>query len=172
MRTQYVGQGDFAVSADPEVVLQATLGSCVATCIFDHFVGVGGLNHMVLPAKYSRISLLDARDQVNDMERLINAALKLGARRHHLKAKVFGGAQVTKIGSDIGETNLRFVFEFLASEGIACGAKSVGGHRARRLRVWPTTGRVQQKFVSDISVAPVASPQRPAQAGPLGVELF
>ena len=40
--------GDYFVTPHDEVIA-TTLGSCVATCIRDAEVGVGGLNHFMLP---------------------------------------------------------------------------------------------------------------------------
>ena len=45
----HVGQGEHHVTSDPNVVLSTILGSCVAMCLRDPYVGVGGMNHFLLP---------------------------------------------------------------------------------------------------------------------------
>ena len=44
-----VMQGQVRVSAGPRVELTTVLGSCVATCLYDPVVEVGGMNHFLLP---------------------------------------------------------------------------------------------------------------------------
>jgi chemotaxis protein CheD len=41
-------QGQARVSAGPRVEFSTVLGSCVATCLFDPDVEVGGMNHFLL----------------------------------------------------------------------------------------------------------------------------
>ena len=43
-----VMQGQALVSAGPRVELTTVLGSCVATCLFDPEVELGGMNHFLL----------------------------------------------------------------------------------------------------------------------------
>jgi len=85
---------------------------------------------------------------INAMELLINELIKLGARRAHLKAKVFGGAQMVSGLSDIGAQNGAFTTSYLETERIPLVAQSLGGFQARNLRFWPATGRVQQKLTN------------------------
>lgn len=169
MSTQYVGQGEFVASHDPDTILQTMLGSCVSTCLYDPEHRAGGLNHLVLPNTQAD-SPFATVTQVNDMEQLINAVLKSGALRSGLRAKVFGGASMIAGATDIGMSNARFVLDFLEAEGIAVEAKSVGGTRARRLKFWPTSGRVQQKFVANQSIEEITMPTLPPVA-PAGSDL-
>ena len=48
-RRVHVVQGEFFYSESPNVVLTTVLGSCVAACFRDPVVGVGGMNHFLLP---------------------------------------------------------------------------------------------------------------------------
>ncbi|MGN6135094.1 MAG: CheR family methyltransferase [Aureliella sp.] len=135
--------GEYLVSDQP-CIMRTTLGSCVAACLVDPGRGVGGMNHFMLPE-----SQLDSRASasygVHAMELLINGLMKLGADRRRLTAKIFGGAHV--IGGletvwNIGEGNIQFVREFLEVERIPVIAEHVGGKVARRLKFYPTTGKV------------------------------
>ena len=106
------------------------------------------MNHFLLANhRYSRdIPVLASeagRYGVNAMELLINNMLKAGAKRHQLKAKVFGGGNVLAGVADsdsyyaIGEVNSRFVQEFLTTEQIPVLAKSLGGNHGRMIYFLP-----------------------------------
>lgn len=139
----YVSQSDAQACSENNTIFSAVLGSCVATCIFDSKSGIGGMNHVLLPSAKNGSTSLD-RHGINLMELLINKMLKIGARKHSCVAKIFGGANVALGGSTIGFRNGTFVKEYLANEGIPCIAESLGGTQARRIRFWPTSGRVSQ----------------------------
>lgn len=147
----HVIQGSFEVSDRPDVVMSTILGSCVAACIRDPSLGVGGMNHFLLPVAPDMRSD-DRRYGVQAMELLINGLLQLGAVRHRLEAKLFGGARMTAGMSDIGAKNIEFAQRFLADEGIPVVAESLGGLLARRIHYRPALGTVQQHLVTDARV--------------------
>lgn len=158
-KTITVIQGDYAVSADPNVMMSTVLGSCVAVCLFDPKAGVGGMNHFLL-ATYGATESDDLKYGVNAMELLINRVLNAGGQRSHLQAKLFGGARMTEHARDIGATNATFALDFLARESIACLSQSLGGVSARRIQFIPSTGAARQMQVSGAlpDVAPVKPP--------------
>lgn len=176
--TVTVLQGEYRVSTSPTVVFSTVLGSCIAACIYDDQVGVGGMNHFLLASSTSSDSV-NARYGIHAMELLINGIMKKGARRENLKAKVFGGAKMSANLSDIGASNADFVQRFLRDEGIPVISSSVGGTSARRVRFHPTTGAAQQTQVKDdrrlgeverAAAKPVPPPPQAADAG--AVTLF
>ena len=67
------------------------------------------------------------------MEVLINAMLAMGASRHRLKARIFGGATMRSGFRDIGGTNIAFARAFLRDERIPLVGEDVGGTGARRV---------------------------------------
>lgn len=157
-------QGDYVISDDPEAILTTVLGSCIAVCLYDPDVKVGGMNHFLLP-QGDGSDAGNVRYGANAMELLINGLLKKGAARHRLEAKVFGGAKMMGNLRNIGQSNSEFAHQFLRDEGIPCLAESVGGTSARRLRFWPTTGLVRQLTVQGnidqvAPAAPVAPPKK------------
>jgi chemotaxis protein CheD len=81
------------------------------------------------------------------LERLINELLKRGADRDQLEIKVFGGGQVIAAMSDIGRSNIEFVRQYLGDEGLVAEVEDVGGHWARRVRYYPSTGKVFVKHL-------------------------
>jgi len=155
-----VVQGEYHISADPNVMLSTILGSCVSVCIFDVEAGIGGMNHFLLPGRAGDESA-SVKYGTFAMESLINELLKAGADRFHLQAKLFGGARMTANGMDIGASNVVFGQKFLADEGIICVASSVGGTQARRVQFTPSNGAARQRFVASSEVAPRVAPVLP-----------
>lgn len=154
-----ITQGEFAVSDNADLMITTLLGSCVACCLWDETARVGGMNHLLLAG--DRVGDGSGYDVagVAEMEFLINGIVKLGGRRDHLKAKVFGGSSMIDTRTSIGETNAQFAFDFLQQEKIECLNSSVGGTSARALRFWPVTGRVNMRFVAEAPPEPAPTPQ-------------
>jgi len=149
-RTVHVGQGEHHVSAEPEVVITTILGSCIAACIRDPGLGVGGMNHFLLPEGDSGGSEDEARRYgVNAMEILINSLLRAGARRDRLEAKLFGGAAMFDRLRNIGAENAAFAKRFLQAEGISVIGGDTGGSQARRVRYRPASGKAMQRLLAD-----------------------
>ena len=143
--------GEFYVSAAGEMVT-TVLGSCISACVRDRVSGVGGMNHFMLPhvttyrGDQSR-RLLSAAGRYGNvaMERLINSILSSGGRRDNLEFKVFGGASVLDIDSEVGQRNILFISEYLRLEDFAIAAQDLGGELPRKVNYFPRTGRVLMK---------------------------
>jgi chemotaxis protein CheD len=138
--------GDFFVTRRDEI-LTTVLGSCIAACIRDPQAGVGGMNHFMLPTAMHDSGAWGKAGNANRygafaMESLINAVLKLGARRERLEVKLFGGAAVIPGMSDVGARNIEFVRDYLATEALPVTAESVGDVTPRRVNYLPRTGDV------------------------------
>ena len=125
-------------------------GDLTRTSQQDPQIGIGGLNHFLLP-KNNGSADPSAGERYGDtaMEVLINDLLKRGARRQNFEAKVFGGARVLSGATmlAIGDGNIAFVTEFLKREGIPIVSKDVGGTRSRRIHYQPSTGRAWVQHV-------------------------
>jgi chemotaxis protein CheD len=147
-RPVHVVQGEFYVTADPNLVLTTILGSCVAACICDPVAQVGGMNHFLLPGDSERSEGGESlRYGVYSMELLINGLLRLGAQRHRLEGKLFGGGRMLQGLTDVGFLNAAFAERFLKDEGISNVGGSLRGDRGRRIQFWPTHGRARQIFM-------------------------
>ncbi|MFD2111007.1 chemoreceptor glutamine deamidase CheD [Thiorhodococcus fuscus] len=141
--------GEYYVSTR-EILMVTVLGSCVGACIRDRISGIGGINHFMLPDdKRDEDSRFGRSMRYGDyaMEILINQLLKLGARRAHLEAKVFGGGNVLPGFKNhvVGERNAHFVMDYLATEGIPVVARDLLGSHPRKVYFFPATGRVLVK---------------------------
>lgn len=130
------------MATDQPVALVTLLGSCVAACIYDPLLGLGGMNHFMLPGGDVNDDT-SARYGVNAMELLINDLLKRGARRQRLQAKVFGGGNVLSgfHARPIGTRNAEFVLAYLEAEGIPVIARDLGDNQARKVAFFVQSGR-------------------------------
>ena len=153
-------QGEYQVSDDPRLVLTTLLGSCVAACIRDPDIGVGGMNHFLLPdggggsGRYGSYA----------MELLINEMLKSGARRESLQAKIFGGAQVMAnfTTMNVGERNASFVLDYLKTERIPIVVKDVLGAHPRKVCFLPASGKAMVKRLASARSDELAAQERRA----------
>jgi chemotaxis protein CheD len=170
---------EYRVSSEP-LALVTLLGSCVAACLYDPLVGVGGMNHFMLPgaAGNTRNDLADgdmsARYGAHAMELVINDLLKRGASRSRLLAKVFGGGNVLSgfQNDPIGTRNARFVLQYLVAERIPVVAQDLGDTQPRKVCFFVQTGRTlvrrlpstrdddivraERAYYGDLNRAPVA----------------
>lgn len=144
-----VAPGEHEITSAKDEIVATVLGSCVAVCLRDPQLGVGGMNHFLLPKNNGGDPNAGERYGDTAMEVLINGLLKRGARRSNLEAKVFGGARVLSGATmlAIGDNNIAFVNEFLRVEGIPIVSKDVGGTRSRRIHYQPSTGRAWVQHV-------------------------
>ncbi len=147
--------GELHASSKP-VFIYTLLGSCVSVCLHDHGKGIGGMNHILVPGRADLENFNEpARYGINAMEILINKMLKLGARRDHLKAKVFGGGHVIKAIDkkySSGEKNTEFVFNFLKTERIPILGYNVGGNCPRTVLFNTLSGSVVMKRIRSTNV--------------------
>jgi chemotaxis protein CheD len=145
--------GDVQAAPAPTVI-KTVLGSCVAVCLWDPQLRLGGMNHFLLPRAPDSRTIADdaARFGVHAMDRLIGEMLKHGSAPRRWIVKVFGGASVLALGARgraIPQANVAFVEAFLAREGYTITARSVGGTVPRRVHFHTDTGRVLVRRLLD-----------------------
>lgn len=143
-----------------DVMIATTLGSCISACVWDCKVGIGGMNHFMLPLTNKEIHEIDwgQRGKASDatrygnfaMEHLINTILKNGGRRVNLRAKVFGGGKVLKQMSDVGKRNTDFVMNYLEQEDIPVESADVGSFYPRKVLFEPSSGRAFVKRLNNL----------------------
>jgi chemotaxis protein CheD len=144
--------GQYYVTLHGEVVC-TVLGSCVSACVRDRTLGIGGMNHFMLPLDTvtgvsgvaSDPTVMGAATRYGNvaMERLINDILKCGGRRAQLEFKLVGGGKVIKAVSDVGARNIDFVRRYLEEEGFSVLSEDLGGEYPRKVQYFPRTGRLR-----------------------------
>lgn len=160
--TTRVLPGECYVTGGNEV-LTTVLGSCISACIRDPQLGVGGMNHFLLPVEPGAAPVADSalglatRYGGHAMETLINGLLKRGARRERLEIKLFGGGKILG-GShaDVGRRNIDFIRDFLKIEGLRSVAEDLGDVFPRTVTYEPATGRARVKRLQPIEAQSVA----------------
>lgn len=176
-----INPGGWAIETQRPI--STLLGSCVAVCLYDPVLHIGGMNHFMLPSRLKTSNtdtdIILSGDYA--MEILLNALLGKGARKERLIAKAFGGGTiVTSIQMAIGERNATFAKEWLAREKIPLAASDFRGPWSRKVIFVPTTGEAFCKRIptTQQTAAQVAKAEldyektlvKPAKGG--DVELF
>jgi len=137
--------GEYYVSCEDELIT-TVLGSCVSACIRDPVIGIGGMNHFMLPHGTGIGNTADNNAATRygsfAMEHLINDILKQGGKRERLEIKLFGGGNVLAGMTDIGKRNISFVREYLNTEILPVLADDLGGTHPRKVNYFPATGKV------------------------------
>jgi chemotaxis protein CheD len=144
--------GEYYVTCHDEIIF-TVLGSCVSACVRDRKLGIGGMNHFMLPLDRSGgtsnwgDSALTSSTRYGNvaMDRLVNDILRLGGRREDLEFKVMGGGKVLDMAMDVGSHNVSFVRDYLKREGFQIAAEDLGDDFARKLYYSPKTGKVRVK---------------------------
>jgi len=156
--------GEFYVTRDSEAI-NTVLGSCISACIRDPAIGMGGMNHFMLPEDSEGGSGswnkadggASTRYGSYAMESLINELLKLGARRERFEVKLFGGGRILPTMTDVGVRNISFARSFLRTEGLKIVAEDVGDVYPRRVVYFPESGRVLLKHLRAVESKSIAS---------------
>lgn len=136
--------GEYFVTGE-NMVICTVLGSCIAACLWDRNLNIGGMNHFMLPEGDSND--VSGRYGSYAMEVLINEMIKLGARRESMQAKIFGGGQVMAnfTTMNVGERNTDFVTQYLHTERIPIVSADVLDIYPRKVVYFPMTGKAMVK---------------------------
>ena len=137
-------------SAQPAEVT-TILGSCVAVCLWDRYLGIGGINHYMLPT-WNGMELASPKYGNIAIERLVEKMLQLGCKKNNLVAKVFGGGEVITVASStmhIGERNIMVAEDMLQERNIPIIGRSTGGKNGRKIIFNTHTGEVLQCYIKN-----------------------
>lgn len=159
--------GDYYITHYNEL-LTTVLGSCIAVCAYDPVAKLGGMNHFLLPDSDSRskggVGNQCTRYGGFAMEQLINDLMRNGAERSRIRFKLFGGAEITGIVSTVGQQNIRFITEFLRTEGYRWEAEDLGSTYPRLVHFNPLTGKAQVKYLPISESASICKQEEQAKA--------
>lgn len=143
-----VQPGQLYLARDP-MILQTILGSCVGITFWSPRLGAGALCHGVLPRSPHGAAAPDAYRYVDFSIRYLARQFDaLGAFRHELEVKLFGGADVLAVlpsrahKATVGALNCRAAREVLEQEGLRVAASDLGGLRGRTIHFDTETGEV------------------------------
>lgn len=144
----YVLAGQVQVATTP-TRFTTVLGSCVAVCLYDTRLGLGGINHVQMPDHPRKKDKEINRWAAPGTEALLRQLYDLGATRDSLRAKLFGGASISKSRVPehlrIGSQNIRSVLTVLHEHNIRISNSSTGGHTGIKVLFDSHTGSVWVK---------------------------
>lgn len=144
INTHYLLPGNVFTSQDPFLVT-TILGSCVAVCLWEPSLRIGGINHYLLPLWNGEGLPLPRFGNVA-IKKLIEKMEALGALKSNLKAKVFGGSSINLDENgllNIGGRNTMTAKDILAEERIPILCSDTGGKVGRKLLFHTDTGLVK-----------------------------
>lgn len=151
----FLSPGTLYCAAAPSRVT-TILGSCVALCLWDSRLRVGGINHYVLPYR------CDARPSPRfgdtAIEQLLQEMAVLGCQNETLRAKLFGGAGVLGLatgGDPVGDQNVRVALAKLCQHGIPLIVRQTGGQSGMLIRLFTGSGDVMVRRVARGLTQPV-----------------
>lgn len=148
MNEVFVNMGQIHALRGTGILTTLGLGSCVGVSVFDSYAKVGALAHVFLAQSRSDKDPNSIPGKYADtaIPALIEMAVKKGARKENLKAKIAGGAQLfSNYGPNslnVGKKNIEAVTEHLEKHSIPIVGKDVAGKRGRKMRLFVETGVV------------------------------
>lgn len=146
MEVVKVGMADLKIAFSPQILTTLGLGSCVGVVLYDPFIKLGGMAHIMLPSsKQIKNNSNKAKFADTAIDMLIEKMLDAGAVKTRLISKIAGGAQMFSFKGNneimkIGERNVEAVKEHLARHGIKLVAEDVKGKYGRTLEFFTETG--------------------------------
>lgn len=149
-----VGISDLNIVKYPGTIRTSGLGSCVGVVLYDEVKKIAGMVHVMLPD-----SSLDRSAKMNHAKYAdsgIYALMEMlkaeGVRPMTLKAKIAGGSQMFKFGSNdtlrIGPRNVEAVKAELKRLSIPLLAEETGGSSGRTIEFYPETSKLSIRTVN------------------------
>jgi len=140
----YLHPGELYVSPVPANV-KIIVGSCVAVCIYDPRLKIGGAAHYLLPTlgkgksspRYGDVAIVT----------LLRELRKCGSRKQDLQAHLYGGACVLSAFSNaarepIGQQNIRIASDVLSREAVPVILRETGGTKGRKIVMRTDSGEI------------------------------
>jgi chemotaxis protein CheD len=145
----FIHVGQIHVDKNPAAI-STVLGSCVAVCLYDSRLGIGGMNHYLLPF-WNGNGLQSPKFGNISIPKLIESMFAKGSTSRSIEAKIFGGASMNIGASEammIGKKNILVAREILQEYKIAIVAEDVGGQNGRKIQFDLERGKVLLKYTS------------------------
>jgi len=148
--------GEMHVAGTPTLI-SSVLGSCVSICLYSPEKKIGAMCHCLLPSrKQGRLRSHNPCCCVDScVSHMVETlASQHGVQRHHLQAKLFGGASVLESGSPpagsnatMGCRNIEAARQVLQEHALKIAAERVGGVQGYRLFFHSGTGEAFLRHV-------------------------
>ncbi len=147
--TNFIHVGQIHIDEKP-ISISTVLGSCIAVCLYDKKLRIGGMNHYLLPF-WNGNGLQSLKFGNISIPKLIEGMLEKGASIRNIEAKIFGGAEINILSCNtimIGEKNILVAREILNDYGIKIVAEDLGGSSGRKIKFNLENGKVLLKYTA------------------------
>ncbi len=150
-----VGMAELKIAKAPSKLAALGLGSCVAICVYDSVVKVGGIAHVMLPLSSMAVDDKNrAKFSDTALPFLLEEIEKVGANRNRLNIKLVGGAEMFthEIKNErlkIGERNLQVIEESCQMLGLEVSDRCVGGNTGKSVTMDLESGSIQVKTINE-----------------------
>lgn len=124
--------------------LYAVLGSCVAVCIWDKNLKIGGMCHFLYPRAPSKEKVTSKYGDVA-VTSLIKMMENSGSRREWMLAQIIGGAHPPFLKNDnnsLGKENVEIARSVLTKKGVTIVSEDTGGTMGRKIVFNTYTGHL------------------------------
>ena len=147
MTEVFVNMGEISSSKNQGILTTVGLGSCVGVALYDPQVKVGVMGHIFLPqSRPNDPQAPPGKYADTGIPAMIEEAVRLGASRSRLHAKLAGGANLfpnlSMSSTSIGQQNINAVVEHLKKHGIPVVSQDVAGGHGRKMRFFVENGVV------------------------------
>lgn len=142
-----VGIGDMKFTRGSGQIITYALGSCIGITLYDPFLKLGGLLHIMLPARTDPKDPKIFKYADTGLREMIRKMTAFGMVKSRTVVKIAGGAKMFEIRGNadfgnIGQRNAAMVKKILKEEGLRISAEDTGGNCARTMLINVATGEV------------------------------
>lgn len=145
----FIHVGQIHIDEAPSAI-STVLGSCVSVCLYDSKLGIGGMNHYLLPF-WNGNGLQSPKFGNISIPKMIEQMIARGSSSKTMEAKIFGGASMNIGASEammIGEKNILVAKEILKEYCIPIVAEDIGGQNGRKIQFDLERGKVLLKYAT------------------------
>lgn len=151
MVSHIVKMAEFKIAKGSFTLKTNSLGSCVGILLYDEWTKIGGMAHVMLPKAPEGETLEVGRYANLAIPQLYQDMIRLGANKYHMRAMIFGGANMffsskEKSILEIGLHNIHMAKRILEQYEIPILFEDIGGKKGRSVELHGETGHV---FVQD-----------------------
>jgi chemotaxis protein CheD len=141
--------GEGMVGRAPGILTTVGIGSCVVLMLYDGVNRIGGLAHILLPARlHTANGTVPYLYTDSALKTLLGDMHKQGAARPSISARLAGCARMFSASPDfpcIGDQNLDSIMQLLAEERISIKGADTGGTYGRTIKFHLDSGEVVVK---------------------------
>ena len=156
----FLNPGELIFSKKP-IVVKTVLGSCVAVCLYDQKLKIGGMCHYLLPSSPSKDSHSTKYGNVA-IYLLLSKFKENGSEREDLIATIAGGAFVVFDENEIffiGDRNIDVALDIIKKEKIKIKQMFTGGDHGKKLLFNTGTNRIIIEHITQMKIEDLYNPE-------------